>query len=187
MCVYVPVCVHWCDGSFTDNLSFPFFCSCSFLSPVSSSSIGFWFYLYVPSQWSLQPPMTHTYMHTSHVKRLHLTGWSAGQSAVLIIGLGEVGGAAAVIRAFWCGLAERKGHTLNISGRATGRDREGWSAGGDCPQMWWLQWLVWGMYVYIQTCIYPNLSTLSLDTSKQQNKPQTLNVWLYLLYCCDKK
>lgn len=84
---------------------------------------------------------THTYMHASHVKCLHLTGWSAGQSAVLIIGLGEVGGAAAVIRAFWCGLAERKGHTLNISGRTTGRDREGWSAEGDCPLVWWLRWL----------------------------------------------
>jgi len=43
----------------------------------------------------------------------------------LIIGPEEAGGAAAVIRAFWCGLAERKGHPLNISGRTTGRNREG--------------------------------------------------------------
>lgn len=34
----------------------------------------------------------------------------------------EAGGAAAVIRAFWCGLAERKGHPLNISGRTTTRE-----------------------------------------------------------------
>lgn len=43
----------------------------------------------------------------------------------MIIGPREVGGAAAVIRAFWCGLAKRKGHPLNISGRTTGWDREG--------------------------------------------------------------
>lgn len=37
----------------------------------------------------------------------------------------EAGGAAAVIRAFWCGLAERKGHPLNISGGTTSKDQEG--------------------------------------------------------------
>lgn len=95
----------------------------------------------------------HTYTE-SHVKCWCLTGWSAGQSAVLIIGLGEVGGAAAVIRAFWCGLAERKGHLLNISGRTTGRDRdrEGWTGGGDCPQTWW-PWLAGlCMYAQVHTC-----------------------------------
>lgn len=60
-----------------------------------------------------------------HVKLRCLTGRSASQSAVLIIGSEEAGGAAAVIRAFWCGLAERKGHPLNDSGRTTGREGEG--------------------------------------------------------------
>lgn len=48
-----------------------------------------------------------------------------GRLAALIIRPEEARGVATVIMPFWCGLAERKGHPLNITGRTGRRGEEG--------------------------------------------------------------
>lgn len=124
VCVYTSMCV-WATLQ-SSSVSLSVACVVT-TDPVCFSSFGcFLFSIYPTLPWKCHHYITlrHTYTE-SHVKRWRLTGWSAGQSAVLIIGPGEVGGAAAVIRAFWCGLAERKGHPLNISGRTTCREGRG--------------------------------------------------------------
>lgn len=144
-CVYNCVYVCWCDGYFAVIL-FQMFCGSNNVYFL----LFFSFCLFLAHKNTSLHPDKHTQPRVT-CKALVSDGWSAGQSAVLIIGPGEVGGAAAVIRAFWCGLAQRKGHPLNISGRTTSRDREGWTWRGDCPQTW--QGVIGRVIVmYVSTC-----------------------------------
>lgn len=52
-----------------------------------------------------------------------------GRLAALIIRPEEARGVATVIMPFWCGLAERKGHPLNIPGRTGRREWRGEKGG----------------------------------------------------------